>query len=324
MATRTATTAAILSAIITASVMCAAQNANADLVTYCVGSGGPVTVPNDLFVPQGESCSLRGTTITGDVRVAAGGNLVITGGTVNGAVGVAANGYLDATDTRIDGAVTLAAGGFGVFLKNTDAGGVVLQPKGSATIEGFLFAEQGAKVDGSVTAGVGEVSVSDSEVIGNVSTNGAYFTDLHNSFVDGTLSVLNNATGSVVCGSALQGKATFAGNVGGVQLGPNGGLDTCASGGYFGRDVSISSTTGGRTTLDDNVVNGSLVLTANNPVAEVAANNRVRNGIVGERSAPTAAKATAAEGARGTARERARDRVAQVGASVAVKGRARL
>jgi hypothetical protein len=166
--------------------------------------------------------------------------------------------------------------------------------------------------------------VTDSEVIGNVSTNAAYLTDLHNTFVDGTLSVLNNATGSVVCGSAVQGKATFAGNVGGVQLGPNGGLDTCASGGYFARDVSISNTTGGRSTLDDNMINGSLVLTANNPVTEVATNNKVRNGIVGDRSAPMASEATSAERARGTAHERARDRLAQVGASVVAKGEARL
>ncbi|PRY39748.1 hypothetical protein [Umezawaea tangerina] len=323
MATRTASAAAILGAVITATVMCTAPNANADLVTYCVGGGGAVTVPNDLYVPAGESCSLRGTVITGNVRVAAGANLVVDGGTVNGSVGVAANGYLDATDTRIDGDVTLAAGGFGVYLKNTDTSGVVLQPRGSATIDGFLYAERGSKVDGTVTAGVGEVSVSDSEVTGNVSTNGAYLTDLHGTFVDGTLSVLNNATGSVVCGSAVQGRSTFAGNVGGVQLGPNGGLDSCASGGYFARDVGISNTTGGRTTLDDNVINGSLALTANNPVAEVADNNRIRNGVVGERTTPTAAKA-ATEGPRGTARQRAHDRLALVDASVAVKGKARL
>jgi hypothetical protein len=324
MAARTASALAIVSAVVTATVMCTAQNANADLVTYCVGSGGAVTVPNDLFVPAGESCSLRGTVITGDVRVAAGGNLVVNGGTVNGAVAVAANGYLDAADTRIDGDVTLAAGGFGVYLRNTDVGGAVLQPKGSTTVEGFLFAEQGSKVDGNVTAGVGEVSVTGSEVVGNVSTNGAYLTDLRDSFVDGTLSVLNNANGSVVCGSAVQGRSTFAGNVGGVQLGPNGGLDTCASGAYFAKDVGISNTTGGRTTLDDNVVNGSLTLTANNPVAEVATNNRVRGGIVGERSDPTATDAKSAERTRGTAKERARDRLAQVDGSVAVKGKARL
>lgn len=322
MGRRTASALATVSAIVTASVMCTAQNAHADLVMYCVGSGGAVTVPSDLYVPPGESCSLRGTTVTGNVRVAAGANLVINGGTVNGAVQVAADGYFDSTDTRVDGRITLAAGGFGLFLSNTDAGGVVVEPKGSATIEGFLFAERGSKVDGDVTAGVGEVSVTGSEITGDVSTNAAYFTDLHDTFVDGTLSVLNNATGSVVCGSAVGGRATFAGNLGGVQLGPNGGLDSCASGGYFARDVAISNTTAGRTTLDDNIVNGALSLTANNPVAEVAANNSIRGGIVGDHTAPTVS--TAADGLRGTAGERARERRARAGASTAAKGAARL
>ena len=57
------------------------------------------------------------------------------------------------------------------------------------------------------------------QVGGNVSTSGAYYTDVRDSFVDGTLSVLNNLNGSVVCGGAVQGKSTFAGNLVGVQLG---------------------------------------------------------------------------------------------------------
>ena len=324
MALRTASVLATLSAIVTAAAVCAAPNANADLVMHCVGSGGPVTVPSDLLVPAGQSCSLRGTTITGDVRVAAGGNLVVKGGTVNGAVRVEADGYLDSTDTRIDGGLTLVAGGFGLFLRNTDTGGVVVEPKGSAAVEGFLFAEQGSKIDGGISAGVGEVTVTDSEVVGDVSTNSAYFTDLHGTFVDGTLSVLNNATGSVVCGIAVQGKATFAGNVGGVQLGPNGGLDTCASGGYFARDVGISNTTGGRTTVDDNIVNGALRLTANNPAAEVAANNKVRGGIVGDHSASGASRSAEAGSVRGTAQERARERLGRADAATAASGAARL
>jgi hypothetical protein len=322
MARRTAPALATLSALVTASVLCTAQNAHADLVMYCVGSGGAVTVPSDLYVPPGESCALTGTTVTGNVRVAAGANLVIAGGTVNGAVRVAADGYFDSTDTRVDGGVTLASGGFGLYLSNTDVGGVVVEPKGTATIEGFLFVERGSTVDGDLTAGVGEVSVTGSEVTGDVSTTAAYFTDLHDSFVDGALSVLNNPTGSVVCGTAVGGRVTFAGNLGGVQLGPNGGLDSCASGGYFARDVGISNTTGGRTTVDDNIVNGVLRLTANNPVAEVAANNSIRGGIVGDHSAPSPSAAT--DGVRGTAEERARERRAQAGASTAVKGTARL
>ncbi|WP_199442114.1 hypothetical protein [Umezawaea beigongshangensis] len=322
MARRTASALAILGAVVTASVLCA-PGAHADLVMHCVGNGGAVTVPSDLLVPAGESCSLQGTTVTGNVRVADGGNLVVRNGRVGGEIRVASDGYLDATDTRVDGGVTLAAGGFGVFLKNTDTGGVVVEPRGSAAVEGFLFAEQGTRIDGNVTAGVGEISVSDSEVTGNVSTSGAHFTDLHDTFVDGTLSVLNNTNGSVVCGSAVQGRTTFAGNLGGVQLGPNGGLDSCASGGYFARDVSISNTTG-RTTLDDTIVNGKLELTANAPVAEIAASSRVRGGIVGDHSVADAAGAAAAESVRGTAVQRAEERLARADASAAMRGRARL
>jgi hypothetical protein len=323
MARRTASALATLSAIVTASVMFTAQNANADLVMYCVGSGGPVTVPSDLFVPAGESCSLDGTTITGNVRVAAGANLIVKGGTIAGTVQVAKDGYLDTTDTKINGQVTLAAGGFGMFLRNTDSGRVVVQPKGATTIEGFLFVEQGSKIDGNVNSSVGEVRIDDTEVTGNISTSGAYFTDLHGSFVDGTVSVLNNATGSVVCGNAVQGKSTFAGNLGGVQLGPNGGLDSCASGGYFARDVVISNTTG-RSSLDDNIINGKLELTANAPASEVAANNRIRGGIVGDHSDPAAARSAAAEGARGTGLQRSQARLAAATGEAVESGKARL
>ncbi len=125
--------------------------------------------------------------------------------------------------------------------------------------------------------------------------------------MDGTLSVLNNPTGSVVCGTAVGGRATFAGDVGGVLR--------------QGRRHSEHD--GGRTTLDDNIGNGVLRLTANNPVAEVAGNDNVRGGIVGDHSAP-AVSGAAEDGVRGTAEERARERRAQAGASTAAKGAARL
>ena len=90
----------VSAAAVIVAVIAAAPAAQADLVTHCIGTGGAVTVPNDLLVPAGESCALTGTTITGNVRVAAGANLVVTGGHVSGEVQVAADGYLDATSTR--------------------------------------------------------------------------------------------------------------------------------------------------------------------------------------------------------------------------------
>ena len=291
MPRRTAISLALSAGLVAAGLV--AGPANAALVTYCIGTGGAVTVPNDLYVPAGESCSLEGTTVTGNVSVAAGGNLVITGGSLAGEVKVAGNGYLDASDTTIGGPVVMAAGGYGVFLKDAASGNVTVRPKGTTTIDSFLFVE-GTSITGTVNAQAGEVRLDrNTEVSGNVSTTGTYYTDVHDSFVDGSVSVLNSANGSVLCGSSVRGKATFAGNLGGVQLGPNGPLDSCASGGFFGKDVSITSTTGG-VTVDDNIIDGSLTATGNNPIAQIADNNRVRRGVTND---PAPAEARAAKAA---------------------------
>jgi hypothetical protein len=288
---------ATVSAVVTTAVLTIVPtSASADLVTHCIGTGGAVTVPNDLLVPAGESCALTGTTITGNVSVAAGANLVVTGGHISGQIQVAANGYLDAGNTDVGGGIDVASGGYGAYLKNSQTTSITVRAKGSATIDSFLFTEN-AGIDGTVTANAGEIRLdSTTEVTGNVSTTGTYYTDVHDSFVDGTLSVLNSATGSVVCGSAVRGRTTFAGNLGGIQLGPNGTLDGCASGGYWGRDVSITNTTGG-VTVDDNIIDGRLTTTSNNPAARVAANNRIRGGVTGEQApaAQSAAKRTAAD-----------------------------
>jgi hypothetical protein len=292
MPRRTVITVATVAAAATVGVLTAAPVAGAALVTHCVGTGGAVTVPNDLYVPAGESCALTGTTVTGNISVAAGGNLVITGGTLAGEVSVAADGYLDASDTAIAGPVVLAAGGYGVYLRDAQSGSVTVRPKGTTTVDSFLFVE-GSSIGGSVTASAGEVRLDrTTEVEGDVSTSGTHYTDVNDSFVDGTLSVLNSATGSVVCGSSVRGRATFAGNLGGVQLGPGGPLDSCASGGYWGRDVSVTRTTGG-VTVDDNIVDGRLTATGNTPAARIAANNRVRGGVVTDPAPAAAARSTA-------------------------------
>ena len=285
----------VLATLTAAGLTVAVPAANAALVTHCIGTGGAVTVPNDLYVPAGESCALTGTIVTGNVSVAAGGNLVITGGRLSGEVRIAGNGYLDASDTSIAGPVVLAAGGYGVYLRDATSGTITVRPKGSTTVDSFLFVEGGA-IAGNVVAQAGEVRLDGgTSVEGNLSSTGTYYTDVHDSFVDGTLSVLNSATGSVVCGSSVRGKATFAGNLGGVQLGPDGALNSCASGGFWGRDVSVTSTTGA-VTVDDNIIDGSLTVTGNNPVARVAATNRIRRGVVTD--APAAAAAARAGAAR--------------------------
>lgn len=283
---------ALTATAVTAAVVGAAPAASADLITYCIGTGGPVTVPNDLYVPAGESCALTGTVVTGNVTVAAGANLVVTGGRFDGAVGVAGDGYLDARTTTVRGEITVAAGGYGVYLKSSDTGPVAVRPKGSATIDSFLFVEA-TSIAGGINAQAGEVRVDDgSELTGSLATTGTYYTDLHDSFVDGGVSVLNSSTGSVVCASAVRGRSTFSGNLGGVQLGPDGGLDSCSSGGYFGSDVAITNTTG-PTTVDDTIIDGTLTAQRNTPATTIATNNRIRGGVIGDTTAAPARTRTA-------------------------------
>jgi hypothetical protein len=284
-----------------------APTASADLVTYCVGSGGAVTVPGDLFVPPGESCSLDGTTVTGNVRLAVGSNLVVKGGRFQKEVQIASDAYFDATATTVDSQIVLAPGGFGAFLRDTTAGNLVVQPKGSATTEGFLFIDH-VTVNGNLTSAVGEVRADNgSQITGNVSTTGTFYTDLRDSFVDGTFSVSGATTGSLVCGSAVQGMSTFTGNQSGVQLGPNGALAGCAAGNYFGRDVNVSNTTGA-VRVDDNIINGKLVFSANNPMATVAPTNRIRGGIVGDHQDPAANSTMVVPSRPTTSDQRAQDR----------------
>ena len=192
-------------------------------------------------------------------------------------------------------------------------------------MDSFLFAER-TTIAGNVAADAGEVRLDrTTQVTGNVSSTGTYYTDVHDSFVDGTLSVRGSATGSVVCGSAVRGTATFAGNLGGVQLGPNGNLDGCASGGYWGRDVSITNTTGG-VTVDDNIIDGQLTTTANTPAALVAANNRIRGGIAGEQTTAAAAspRTEAQRVRRNTGGQRAQARRSSAVQKATVAGKARL
>jgi len=301
---------ATATAVVAAGVLAGAAPASADLVTYCIGTGGAVTVPNDLYVPPNESCALTGTTITGNVSVAAGANLVVTGGRISGNVQVASNGYLDASNSTVGGTVVLASGGYGAYLKSAQTGSITVRAKGSSTVDSFLFVE-GATVNGGVTTNAGEVRLDqNTQVTGSVNSSGSYYTDVHDSFVDGQLSVLNSATGSVVCGSAVRGKSTFAGNLGGVQLGPNGNLDGCASGGYFGRDVAVTNTTGG-VTVDDNIIDGVLTVQANTPAAVVAPNNRIRGGVVGDQGAAALSKAARAKASAAERERLGEDRAAE-------------
>ncbi len=260
-------TAAAL-AIATAATVTVVAPADASLTTRCVGTGGAVTVPGDLVVPRGKSCVLTGTTVNGDVRVAKGANLIVTDGTFNATVRVGPNGYVDTTSTSMAGDVTLRDG-YGAYLDSSTLSGRVASRPGEGSTDGFIDVD-GSTVAGDVVSRAASVRVEGgAQVSGSIRTNGAGYTDVYSSFVDGPIRVRNNALGGVICGSAVQGAVTYRDSAVGVQLGADGPLADCAGpGSYFGSTLRVSGISGG-VYVDNAIVGGDLVLRDNTPTAQI-------------------------------------------------------
>lgn len=280
---RTRIAAMVAAGVTCAAVVALAGPARADLVTRCVGEGGPVTVPTDLLVPAGQDCVLTGTTVQGDVRVAAGADLVVTHGTLAGRVIVAGNGYLDTTDTTVVGRVTLV-GAYGASLVGSKLpGGVMARPGSGSAADGFVSAT--GSLLGRVVARVGAVELDDSQVAGNLTAAGGMYTDLYGSFVNGRVQVTGNSLGAVACGSAVHGAATYQGNQDVVQLGGDGPVVTCDAANHWGGDVRVRDTTGG-VFVDLAIIGGDLTLSGNDPAAQVGSSVLVGGQLVGADRAP--------------------------------------
>ncbi|SDD45444.1 hypothetical protein [Auraticoccus monumenti] len=254
--------------------------ASAALVTRCVGEGGAVTVPGDLVVPANQVCTLDGTTIQGNVRVAKGADLVMNDVTVEGNVAAAENAYLEAVGSTVSGQVALR-GAFGAYIDGSSvAGNVATRTTATVDQAGFVLTND-AELGGNLIADAGEVLLEASAVEGNVSSVGSYYTDVYESFIDGKVTVTGNELGGVFCAVAIDGVSSFADNAGVLQLGADGPNTSCEGTSYWGDDVSVTGNTGG-VYVDNNIVNGDLALTGNDPVAQVGANNRVRGDVSGE------------------------------------------
>ncbi len=250
--------------------------ASADLVTRCIGTGGAVTVPGDLVVPAGESCTLTGTTVEGKVRVNAGADLVVSDVTFNGAVVVAPDAYFDATTSSVSGTVT--SRGFGVYLDRSTIGEHV---RGRAAVDASSFTYlYNSSVAGQVDARSGELLVDSSQVAGAVRGLGTTFVDVKNSTLSNALVVKDNSEGTTICASEVDGDAEFTGNAG-VQIGEGNLLSNCADGvNYFGGNVTISNNSFG-VSVSGNIMRGDLAGTGNDP-APTGTNNRVRGDSTGQ------------------------------------------
>lgn len=252
-----------------------AATAHAELTTSCVGEAGAVTVPGDLVVPAGESCTLDGTTVEGQVTVRKGANLVVTNGTFKGKVIVQADGYLDLTDSTVEDRIS-SRGGYGTYVSGSNLAGYT--ETGAGDLVPFLYAET-ATVNGSVVAKKGEVYLAGSSA-GTVRATDVVYADVINSTLTGKLEVSNASYGSNVCASEVDRDATFEGNAG-VQLGSGSLFGDCTGGSnYFGGNVTINNSTQG-VQVNGNIVRGNLAGEGNDP-APTGADNRVRGTMEGQ------------------------------------------
>lgn len=263
-------------ALVVGSLLAVTAPSQAAFKTRCVGEGGAVTVPGDLFVPKNQSCTLDGTIIQGNVEIQAGADLVINSGSIEGNVVAQVDSFVDATDSTIGGVVS-NRGAYGVFLTESTLTGNYNSPA-TAARGGFLLADR-SDLNGRVADSAGSILLVSSTVASSITTTGNVATDLDDTVVLGGLSVSGAEEGSLLCDSEVDGAASYAGN-GPVQIGGDAPWGTCAGSAYFGGDLTIGDTTGG-VSLTDSIIRGNLAGEGNDP-APVGSDNRVRGEISGQ------------------------------------------
>ena len=299
-----------------------ASPASAGLVTSCIGSADNVIVPNDLFVPAGESCELTNVTINGNTTVKAGADLVLNGSHLNGTLTVQSNGFANVVGTQVTG-VTKLTSAFGVYTETSTLNTVVVNDSG-------FFYSLGSSIT-NITSTNGETYLESVRLAKNLNTTGDVLTDMNNSVVQGTVTVATASQGSVVCLSEIDGNASFSGSgaaSGGlIQIGASAPLSGCGFD-VFAANVAVTDNVAA-SYVSDNVIRGTLACTGNAP-ATVGSSARIRGQISGQCAGPTALAAnkatadTAADSRRADILAKVKSR-ASVGVSAAVKaGHARM
>lgn len=264
-------------ALVVGGLIAVTTPSQAAFTTHCVGVAGAVTVPGDVVVPAGQSCSLDGTVIQGNVRVQTGADLLITDGTIEGNLVAQADSYVDASGTTV-AANVVSRGTYGVFLTESAVAGNVNSPV-IAGRGGFLLTDR-TGIGGSITDRSGTTLLVSSTVGKQVTGNGNIATDLEDTVINGRLTVSGTDQGSLLCDSEVHGNATYLDNADALQIGGTAPWASCTGSAYFGGDLSIDSTTGG-VHLVDAIVRGDLSGEGNTP-SPVGSGNRVRGEVSGQ------------------------------------------
>jgi hypothetical protein len=270
---RTGLGAAVL-AVLAATAVGVAGPAQAGLVTSCTGTASDLTVPGDLFVPAGQSCELTNVTVTGNTTVRADADLILTSSSLAGTLTVAGNAFADLEGSTVAG-VSRLNGAFGLF-----SHGSTLTGNLTVTDSGFAYSVE-SSFGGNINSTNGETYLQSGRLARNLSTTGDLLTDLHDTVVEGRVTVSGTALGSVVCTSEVDGDTSFSGAAaaGVLQLGAPGPADVC------GFDVFAGglTVTGNHApaTISDNVVRGAVACT-DNDTTPTGSDNRLRGGATGQ------------------------------------------
>lgn len=242
------------------------------LETRCTGVAGPVTVPTNLVVPAGQTCFLQGTVVQGDVDVRAGANLVAeSGATIEGDVLVRRDAYVEVIDGSVAGQTNLRQA-FGGYAEGSDL--AVVDVRNS----GFFYTLDVTQAD--YTAVNSETSLESSWVAGDITTRGGLLTDVHDTVVEGRLTVREAELGSLLCASEFDDRVVVRDSGGVVQVGD--GIYAGCDGNVFASSLTLQgNVTDEGTHVSDNVIRGNLACSDNDP-APVGEGNRVRGQATGQ------------------------------------------
>jgi hypothetical protein len=240
--------------------------------TVCAGALGPVTVPGNLIVPEGQVCDLAGTQVRGNTKVEDAAELYTEQASLRGNVTVDPGAYLDLFETTVGGNVRLNES-LGLSSETSTIRGNVTS-RGTDFIDIF-----GGAIYGNLDAGGGPTAVFAEalDARGNLTAVGVDYFDLYDSVVRGNFSVRNTESGSIFCGNTLAGNPQFVGNMTLLTIGAP--AEACAgntvSGNVIVRDNQAAAQ------INDNDIAGNLQCSGNVP-PPTGAGNRVRGNSQGQ------------------------------------------
>jgi hypothetical protein len=262
----------LVAAFVAIGLLAAASTAQAAEDTICTGAMGPVTVPGNLIVPEGEVCELAGTRVLGNTKVEDAAELYADQALLRRNVTVDPGAYADLFETTVGGDVRLNDS-LGLSSEDSTIGGNI-ESRDADFIDLF-----GGTIRGNLDAGGSETAVFAEalDVRGNLAAVGVDYFDLYDSQVRGNFSVRNTQSGSIFCGNTLAGNAEWVGNMTLLTIGSP--AQACDGNTVSGNVIVLDNQA--EAEVSDNDIAGNLQCSGNVP-PPAGGGNRVQGNAEGQ------------------------------------------